>query len=269
MRLAALVQKGALIAGLALGAMTLAPKDAWSDEAQPGGATGAEEREVEIRKEQALIIVRGQGRISVSPDSLRVTLGVEAQETTLAAARTKVNQRMEAMINALKALGIPELSLKTSYLQYNPVYERPKVGIDQSGSQKLIGYRASNQITATLLERPVDELGARAATIVDTALDAGANTIQNISFFLNDEGNAQIHAIELAVQDAERIAKAMAKVAGVGITGLVSMEVGSTGRGDVFGEAVPKSAYRTPTLEVGDIEIVRTVTVRFAFAPSP
>jgi len=277
MRLSQIVSKGALLTGLIFGAVVISPGAALADHASMDGSLGgsgerqaasvAEKPEIEIHANERLIVVQGTGSIAVRPDSIRVTVGAQAQATTLEAARGEVNQRMNAVNAALLALNIPKLSLQTSLLRFDPIYGEAK----NNELPKIIGYNASNEVVATLLERPVSELSERAARIVDTALDAGANTVGGISFFLHDDGEAHVQALEKAVENAQRTASVVADAAGLNITGVAWVEVISSEGGslDYSKGAFMEAALGSTPIEVGEMTVERTVSVKFTFAPKP
>jgi uncharacterized protein YggE len=64
------------------------------------------------------------------------------------------------------------------------------------------------------------ELRNRGTQILETALNAGANVIGSMTFYLNEPENARRSALEAAVADVQKNGQAMANKAGVKISGL-------------------------------------------------
>src|SRR4051812_37125002 len=70
-----------------------------------------------------VISVSGMGKITVKPDVVDVSLGVQNQRESAKAARDDAAQTMNAILAALKNLGIADEDIKTSMISLNPVYD--------------------------------------------------------------------------------------------------------------------------------------------------
>ena len=157
------------------------------------------------------ISVTGSGKIFVTPDMADVSIGVQVVRGNLREARDEAARQMNAILDALRALGIADADIATAYLDISPTY-------DYSGqSQRITGYQVSNQLTVKV--RNLDQL----ADVVDSSVDAGASTIQGITFKVSDQSAAEAQARTAAVQDARARADALAAAAGVTITGVASI----------------------------------------------
>jgi uncharacterized protein YggE len=239
------------LAALTLGAAAVAPLDA-------SAAT------VEPPNRQQIIIAHGTGNVHVRPDSLRVDIGVESEAATLDQARTEVNEGVHKVVEAVRALNIPEIKIETRVLRFNPVYAPQK---DLKPPQ-IVGYGASNHVVVTTLAAPLGELGDRAAHIVDAALGAGANSIGGLDFFLKDPSEAQAAAIRAAVQAAEQDAQSMAAASSVTLAGLAGMEESGpryVPRALSIELADLGAAPPATPVEVGDVTIQSSVTARYYF----
>lgn len=64
--------------------------------------------------EQHQIVVLGQSEISAVPDIARANLGIEVNAPTVGDATRQANERMNAIMAALKQMGIPEKDIHTS-----------------------------------------------------------------------------------------------------------------------------------------------------------
>jgi hypothetical protein len=235
-----------VVAALALVGPALAPAPAAADDVSDSAA-------------QAVITTHGSGEVDVRPDSVRVDVGVEAQAATLEQARTQANAAMTRAIAALRSLNLPDLTISTRQLRFSPVYAPPKNDMPPS----IIGYSASNHVTVTSQNASIDELPARAARIVDTAMNAGANNVGSIEFYLADPSTAEDEALARAVENARHDAEVMARAAGVTLGALASMEEATALRVPRM-YALAASAPATP-IEVGSITISSDVTARFSF----
>jgi len=232
-----------LLAVMALGGLALAPAHAAADDA--GG--------------RQVIVARGNGAVHVRPDSVHVDMGVEVQAATLDAAKSRASVTMQSVLDAVRALGLPDLAIQTLQIRFSPVYAPPR----DNSPPSIVGYSASNHVLVTSKHAPEAELAARAVRLVDTALAAGADNVGGIDFFLDDPSQAEQEAITLAVQNAQRDAQTMASAANVTLLGLVSIEEASASRAPrAF--TLEAATVATP-IEIGDITIGSEVTARFAF----
>ncbi|HEY82032.1 MAG TPA: SIMPL domain-containing protein [Dehalococcoidia bacterium] len=153
------------------------------------------------------IWVTGEGKVSVTPDIAILSLGVEAQETTVAEAQRQAAAAMAAITTELDNFGIPEKDIRTQHFSIAPV----RRWSDKEGEEILIGYRVTNTITVKV--RKVDDAGA----LIDAVTKAGGDLIRinSISFTVDDPSSYYQEAREKAMADAEAKAKQLAQLAGV------------------------------------------------------
>lgn len=179
----------------------------------------------------------------VSPDKVSITLGVETQEKTAKEAAAKNSEMMNAIINKLKALGLSTDEISTSYYNIYPVYEYPPViyekDIPRPQSPVLVGYRVTNTIIITTSAS--EDVGA----IIDGAVDAGANQVQGVSFFVSEEVQGQMNKqlIEQAVLDAKAKAQSALSPLNMQIVGVKNINLN-----DVY---FPVYSYDKVALEGG------------------
>lgn len=214
----------------------------------------------------------------VRPDQLSVTVAVETNGTTAQEA-VFLNANLTAqVIAAVRGLGINENQIETSSYILSPIYQyipplQPCIEIyppppECETRQEIIGYRASNTVTATL-EVNVD---LNAGQVIDAAVGAGANRVDGIVFFISQERQQQIRdslirdAIANARQRANIAAEALAMtVSGVQSATLnpIDFPVYSVGlREGAAAEAADSVSAPTPILP-GQQEVSTTVSVVF------
>ncbi len=216
-----------------------------------------------------VITTQGHAEVKVRPDSLSVNVTVETKNANLVNAREENNKKSQTIIAALKGLNIPGLKLETQGLNVYPVqdYQNNKL-------PKVVGYQVNNGVNVTVTGAQADALSTYGSRIVDTALNAGANQVNGLSFFLNDQAPARGQALEQAVKDAQHNAEVMAKAANVTLTGLHSLE-GSPQFGNfprpmaMYSMKARASgaaeADSSAPVEVGETTITSDVTARFKF----
>jgi uncharacterized protein YggE len=121
-----------------------------------------------------MISVTGEGRVSVTPDTAQVILGVEIQNPDLATAQQEANQKMDAIIAALKDNGVPDDRIKTiNYsVSVHRDFEKPE--------QPITGYLVSHLVQAKI--QPMDKVGP----IIDAAVSEGANAVRDVTFIVEN-----------------------------------------------------------------------------------
>ncbi|MCZ7393011.1 MAG: SIMPL domain-containing protein [Candidatus Methanoperedens sp.] len=167
--------------------------------------------------EQRLISVSGSASTSVIPDTASISLGVLTQAVTAKEASDKNAASMNAVINALKSLGLQDKDIRTSFLSVQPLYNYSSYG----GVPTIVGYSASNNVEITTMM--LDKLG----DILDKSTAAGANQVGGISFVISDEKQRLIRYGLLgdAVKDAQGKANKLADSLGVRIAGVKTASI--------------------------------------------
>lgn len=155
------------------------------------------------------ITVIGEGEISAEPDQATITLGVQLYDESAQAASAELRSRMESVIAAIRALGIAERQIQTT--NYSIFFERDYQTplAERAADGRPVGiYRVENTVRVVISDV------AMAASVVEAAIEAGANQMYGISFSIADPVVLDTEARELAVRDAERKADLLAGAAG-------------------------------------------------------
>lgn len=181
------------------------------------------------------IAVTGSGKIFVKPDMADVSLGVQVIRSTLSDARDDAARLMNAVIDAIHALGITDADIETAYLDISPTF-------DYGGqTQRITGYQVTNQLTVHV--KNLDQIAA----VVDNSVNAGATTVQGITFKVSDQSAAETQARTAAVHDARARADVLAAAAGVTITGVASISETSFTLPIWYGMPAARDAAGAPT----------------------
>jgi hypothetical protein len=162
------------------------------------------------------VSVTGTGRVTVEPDTASITLGVAVFEANLSEAQAKATTQMTTIIDAVEGAGIADEDIQTSNYSVNV-----RQDYDENGNPtKVIGYDINNTVTVTV--RDLDALGS----ILDSVVQAGANTIYGISFFTEDMTEATAQARAAAVADARVRADQLADAAGASVGRVIAITEG-------------------------------------------
>lgn len=152
------------------------------------------------------------GETAIAPDMATITLGVQTEGASAAAALSANGAAMNKVMAALKKAGVAERDIQTSNLNVNPQYV-----YEQNQPPRLTGYQASNQVT--ILARDLSKLGQT----VDAAASAGANTVSGISFGLQNPQKAEDEARVKAVEALKAKSDLYARATGYKVVRLVSL----------------------------------------------
>ena len=201
----------------------------------------------------------GEGIVLTQPDVARITLGVEVVDQSLANAQAQAAQRMDAVVNKLKADGIADNDIRTVSYNVTPQY-------DQGNSQTqpvLRGYQVQNMVEVRTSNVP--GLGA----LVDDAVAAGATRIFGISFEASDMESLKNQARDQAMANAASKAQQMARNANVTLGRPISIEESDVGGANPV-QAAPRpvaaaapAAVTTP-IQPGQLQVTTTVRVVYA-----
>lgn len=153
---------------------------------------------------EKVISVTGIATTSVDPDRLVVQFGVETQEKTAKASLDSNSQSMSNVVNAIMGVGITEDELSTTRINISPIYDYYNEPQGKR-TQELVGYRVSNILMVKT--KSLD----KAADIIDSAVEAGANRIDSVYFSLSPQKQTQFK--DLLLEEAIKNAKSKAEKA--------------------------------------------------------
>ncbi|MFC1961462.1 SIMPL domain-containing protein [Chloroflexota bacterium] len=153
------------------------------------------------------IWVTGEGKVTAVPDVAVLSLGVETQASTVAAAQTQASTAMDAMMRELESNGTAKNDIQTQYFN---IQQLTRWDNDKQ-EQIVIGYQVTNTITAKIREV------ANTGVIIDAVTRAGGDTtrINRISFTVDEPSAYNKEARQKAVTDAQEKAEQLADLGGV------------------------------------------------------
>lgn len=148
------------------------------------------------------------------PDRATVRISVQTRATTAAAAASENATKQNAVLSALRSLGIPNEQLSTADYSVSPEYR-----YEQNKSPVLVGYTVTNTILADV--RDLKLLGK----VLDASLSNGANMISSLDFYASNTDAARQKAVGDAVTKARAEAEVAARAAGGQLGGLMSLNI--------------------------------------------
>lgn len=205
------------------------------------------------------ISVTGSGTVSGTPDTLKLVMGVQVTRPAVNTALDDANAAAAKVQTVLKQSGVADRDLQTSGLSIQAQYSY------DGNKQTLVGYQVSENLTATLRD-----LKTAGATISAAAAAGGdATRVDSVSLDRSDTGALVTSAREAAFKQAKEKAVQYARVAGVDLGDVVTIQE------SVSTPPVPVEQYATAAgadakaaspvpIARGSQEVVVTVTVVFA-----
>ena len=148
-----------------------------------------------------LIQVSGTAVVNVIPDRALIQLGVQSNGATPKKVEAANSSTINKIIQALKAHGIEEKDIVTDWYVIQPIY-------DDYDSLYIKGYRIYNIVAITL--RDIGKINK----VIGAALNAGANQVVEVEFYLSDLRKYRDQARELAMKAAKEKADDLASAAG-------------------------------------------------------
>lgn len=211
-----------------------------------------------------VVTVRIGENLKVPPDEATINVTSQSRAPTASAALDANKVKTDQMLATIRAAGIPAKDLQTQGVNLNPDYSYETV--NGRGSQRLIGYLASN--TIRVKTRRIDRLSA----LLDQVTAAGAEQIYGPNFGIADPLPLRREARKRAMARGEAEAMEYAANAGFVRVQLLSVEESVSYRssdiivtGSRIGAAPPPPppAPERGGIEPGQIETGVTLTLVF------
>lgn len=165
------------------------------------------------------VSVTGEAKAQAQPDTAVIVLSVVTQNKQALTAQQENARKSEAVINAVKQTAGANPEIRTSDYSLQPQYS-----YQDSRLPTIIGYEARNSVTVMMSE--LNNVGA----VVDAASEAGANSVQGVSFTLRENNQARSQTLDAATRQAMSKAQAIAQALGGRIVRVVEEHEGAVNR---------------------------------------
>jgi uncharacterized protein YggE len=160
------------------------------------------------------LVVVGTGTVEADPDIAYLTLGVDLKDADPAVVVDDASRRMESILAAVQGMGVTAEDIRTA--GYNLWVEQ---GYDPQTGRPTdeINYHVIHTVRVTV--RNLDQIG----TILSAAVGAGANSINDVRFSIEDPESLNTLAREKAIADAQKKAAEMAATLGIDLGKITSI----------------------------------------------
>lgn len=204
------------------------------------------------------ITVTGEAKTQQKNQVARFTAGVNITNTNKDQAVSEANQKVQEIIDALKAFGIPEDDIKTQNLS---IYqsEDSVYSTDGSRTSKPGEWRVSNSVDITL--KNID----RASELANLLTSSGANQVYGPTLSLDDTGDTEKALLEEAIKEAREKAEIMALSSGKTLGQVLNISEGATSGGifPMYAVSRDMGGGGGAPVEPGTGTVYKSVTVTF------
>jgi uncharacterized protein len=238
------IPRSAILVGSALGILVLM---AAGFAVQSVGARSNVGAPVRASATGHTVTVTGHGTATVTPDMATITLGVQTKAADAQSALKENANRMTAVIASVKSHGVSANHIQTSDLS---------IYFDDQNGQYIVSHSVNVRVD------DVNSVGI----VLDSAVDAGANTSWGVQFGLKDTSSAQSQALQNAVSDARKHADAIATGLGVTVSGVGSASEVSYSNPIIYGPRASAAPAATTPVQPGELSITADVQVVYTFA---
>ncbi|MDS0260835.1 SIMPL domain-containing protein [Haloarcula sp. S1CR25-12] len=198
--------------------------------------------------ENATVTVSADATVERTPDEATVTVAAVGRGETAAAARDNLSD--DAVESALEAEGATVTSSRFSV--------RPEYDYRESG-RELVGYVAVHTVEAETTD--VEAVG----TLVDAAVDSGADRVEGITYSLSDEtrADAREDALTTAMDRARGDATTLASAEDRGVGDAVTIQTSERGQPVVRAEFATAADSGQTDISPGPVTVGATVQVTY------
>jgi len=204
------------------------------------------------------LFVSGSATANTKADEVIVSLGVETTDKTAEKALLSNSNLMNKVIGALKESGVQPNETSTSTFSINPNYNYSKYG----DKGNLTGFTVSNSIQ--IESSNINNV----SHWIDTAVQAGANTVNDVYFSVSEEKlqNIKNMLLKEAVTNAKKKADIVAAASGLNVAGIKSITVGEIGLpppvpGPLYAKSVSSDEASSTPILAGEQEISTTISI--------
>lgn len=201
------------------------------------------------------ITVTGEAKSFEKNQIASYNAGVDAVNDNKDLAIKDVNDKVGAIIKAVKEFGVSEADIKTQSLN---IYQNEEMYYDNGVQKSRKGqWRVNNNIEIIL--RDV----SKASALADTLNNSGATNVNGPNFRMDDTTQAERGLYDVAMKDAREKAEIIAKASGRSLGKVLTVNEGSAN-----GSVVPMSAQDSrggggAPVEVGSGTVYKTLSVSF------
>ena len=248
-----------LFLGLGLGFIALSVISMTPIEVFAQATVSGQDNKTQLASLNNTLFVSGSATDKVKTDLVTISIGVQSTNQSVTDAVTSNSKIANEIITSLRENGVKDNELSTSQFTIQPNFN-----FTESGISVQTGFTVSNILT---IQSPnFDNI----SSWIDSAVDAGANTINGVDFRVSDKSLESVTnaLIEQAIMNARQNADVAASAIGSTIVGIKSISINTDGFNPVpFNDQIMQKSFAsvvspTPILP-GEQEVSVTVQITY------
>jgi uncharacterized protein YggE len=210
------------------------------------------------RDSERTVRVRGEGKILVAPDQVRLSVQVIARGETAVAAMKDANARTAAILAVAKSLGVETKNMQTSRVSVTPIVDYTR----QIQPPPILGYNGNNDFSILFQGSLMEKVGE----FIDRATSLGASSFGSLMYESSRQREIEREALQKAAGDAQARAMLLAKELGAVLGKVHTIAESISSPSPVFNnarlDAMSASSASAPVM-TGEITIRASVDVSF------
>ncbi len=213
------------------------------------------------------LTVRGDAVLHKPADQLRLRVAVVTEGAEAGACVSENNRRMTAVVKAIEKCGLDKAEYQTGRFSIQPRYNRRPRQADENWTRRIIGYEVTNSLAIRTKQMHL------AGEIIEAANNAGANSVDGITFDLANRRTHRAEAIVAATGNARSDAAILARSAEVRLVRIISINLDDSrpptpGPRMLRAESMAAGVAATaPPIQPGDVPVQASVTIVYEIAP--
>ncbi len=205
--------------------------------------------------------INGFAILKKPADQLNLTVSVTTEAVNAEAALQANSLKMKAVIAALQAKEITNKEFSTGQFNISPTYTPYPKNPPPEWTQKINGYRVTNSLVIQTEKMDL------AGEIIDAVSEAGANSVDQISFGLKDDRLYRQDAIKLATMHARQDAEDLAIAANLKLGRIHQIWLDSARASEPRMKMFAAGLDHTTPIEPGDVTVNANVTIVYQVQP--
>jgi len=203
--------------------------------------------------EEITVTIQGKGSLRVTPDLALIYMGVEVTAPTAQQATRENARIMQTVLDKLSSFNIPKEEIKTSWFS---LWQETEY---REGERIFKGFRVSHTLEVPVVDIP------RLGEILDAAVGAGVNIVNNVTFSLQDTREAYEKVLLKAIENARHKAEKIAEVEGLHLK-QIKRVVEKQSYAPQYGAEGEEGEFKITPFIPGQLKIEAVVEVTFSLS---
>lgn len=214
--------------------------------------------------ESRTITVSKHGEVTAEPDTAIVHVSIEATADSASAVRDELSARSAELNDGLIAAGTPEDNITTGRFSIRERRERARIRdreADDGEPQETTRYEGTHSFSID-----VDDVEA-VGSVIDTAVESGADTVSHIEFTLSEEQRADLReeALNLAIESARNESEFVAGEVDQSVVDVKSVDTSGGGVSSVRREYATAEAADSGSTELQPDDVTVRATAKITY----